>query len=313
MRMAYILTENKSYPEAIQKLNEVIRIEPESDRARFYLGALQEELKDYASALEHFAKIPVGSSYYGEAITHPAVLNNMLGNRAQSIAALREGISNKPDHEGLYPLLGHFLQEQRDSKGAKEAFEAGLARFPKSIPLLHGLADWRYHHGNDVPGAIALMKSILEIDRENKLALNFLAYTWAELGENLEAAEEMARRALRAAPQDGYILDTLGWVLFRAGRVAEAIPLLESALRSEPDEAVIAEHLGDAYYQSRMPEKARQMYLKAAENGRRSERMDQDDLAKIEQKLAATERQLRIEPGSPMSAEATERRPASNP
>jgi Flp pilus assembly protein TadD len=76
----------------------------------------------------------------------------------------------------------------------------------------------------------------------------------------------MARRALSLQPNDGYIMDTAGWVLFKKGAVGEAIRLLEAAYQLQPEESVIAEHLADAYYHSQMPEKAKKLYMRAVEH-----------------------------------------------
>ncbi len=95
--------------------------------------------------------------------------------------------------------------------------------------------------------------------------MNYLAYTYAELNRDLSAAEELSRRALEMQPNDGYILDTVGWVLFKKGKMEEAIRYLERAYREKSDEAVIAEHLGDAYFRYELWQKALRMYRKAAE------------------------------------------------
>src|SRR5687768_11017608 len=103
------------------------------------------------------------------------------------------------------------------------------------------------------------MQKVLDINPQHYQALNYLAYTWADSGERLKEAEEYAKRALAVKAEDAYVQDTMGWVLFKQGRVEEAIKTLEVAHRIKPDESIIAEHLGDAYYRAEMPEKAKQM------------------------------------------------------
>jgi tetratricopeptide (TPR) repeat protein len=82
---------------------------------------------------------------------------------------------------------------------------------------------------------------------------------------NLEEAESLARRALAQSPEDAYIMDTVGWILFKQGQLGQAIQYLEAAYRLKPDEAVIAEHLGDCYLRFQLAEKAQKMYRRAAE------------------------------------------------
>ncbi|NJL23824.1 MAG: tetratricopeptide repeat protein [Calothrix sp. SM1_5_4] len=109
-------------------------------------------------------------------------------------------------------------------------------------------------------GTIAEMNKVLELDKDHVQALNYLAYTYAEMGSNLEEAFEFANRALKLQPQDGYILDTLGWIHFKRGEIESAIKYLEAAFKIRPDEAIIAEHLGDAYLRHQMWQKAQTMY-----------------------------------------------------
>ena len=77
-------------------------------------------------------------------------------------------------------------------------------------------------------------------------ALNFIGYTYAERGLQLEEAERLVRKALELKPDNGFIMDSLGWVLYRRGSFEQAVQTLERALVLSPDEPVILEHLGDA-------------------------------------------------------------------
>jgi Flp pilus assembly protein TadD len=105
------------------------------------------------------------------------------------------------------------------------------------------------------------MQKVLELDPKNAAALNYIGYSWAERGENLEQAEELIQRALSLAPGDGYITDSLGWVYykmaemhFREARKDEALALLErarkhllQAVELTGGDPVVSEHLGDVH------------------------------------------------------------------
>ena len=82
---------------------------------------------------------------------------------------------------------------------------------------------------------------------DNAPALNYLGYTWAEQGIRLDEAESLILRALEISPNDGYYIDSLGWVYYQRGEYEEAIEQLERAMDLASDDATIAEHLGDAY------------------------------------------------------------------
>jgi tetratricopeptide (TPR) repeat protein len=90
------------------------------------------------------------------------------------------------------------------------------------------------------------MREALRLDPDHAEALNYIAYFHAERGENLEEALRMAKRAAQIQPE-GHIIDTLGWVYFRLGRLEEARQELERAVELLASDPVVLEHLGDTY------------------------------------------------------------------
>ena len=78
--------------------------------------------------------------------------------------------------------------------------------------------------------------------------LNYLGYSWVEQGLNLDRARAMLERAVELRPRDGWIIDSLGWVLFRLGDFEGAVLNLERAISLQPADPVVNEHLGDAYW-----------------------------------------------------------------
>ncbi len=96
--------------------------------------------------------------------------------------------------------------------------------------------------------ARSALGAALAIAPEEPLILNFLGYAKLERGEDLETAEIMIQAASELAPEDASITDSLGWAQFKRGRVTEAIGTLQRAAQSDPSQAEIHEHLGDALY-----------------------------------------------------------------
>jgi len=78
--------------------------------------------------------------------------------------------------------------------------------------------------------------------------LNYLGYSWVDQGLNLDKAIEMIRKAVSLRPNDGYIVDSLGWAYYRLGRYDDAVRELERAIELRPEDPVINDHLGDAYW-----------------------------------------------------------------
>ncbi|RMF15431.1 MAG: tetratricopeptide repeat protein [Candidatus Dadabacteria bacterium] len=95
--------------------------------------------------------------------------------------------------------------------------------------------------------ALAAMEEVLRRNPDHADALNFLGYSLAEEGRDLDRAFSLIQRALKLRPDAGYIMDSMGWVLFQQGKAEEAIDWLERAVEREGPDPVILEHLGDAY------------------------------------------------------------------
>ncbi|MCB0370051.1 MAG: tetratricopeptide repeat protein, partial [Bdellovibrionales bacterium] len=208
VKMALILIEEKIYDKAIAKLEEILREAPESDKIRFYLAAVYEEIRQDEKAVEHYRKIPVSSSFYGESVVHAGYLLKSLGKLDDALAVLKEGYENKKDIPQLYAMYATLLDDKKDYSNALEVLKNGIKKFPDNaqIYFYYGTI---YDHMGKKDKVIEIMKKVVELDPNHSQGLNYLAFTWVELNENLDEAEKLSRRAVELDPQDGYILDTL--------------------------------------------------------------------------------------------------------
>lgn len=89
------------------------------------------------------------------------------------------------------------------------------------------------------------MEKILQLKPDDASALNFMGYTLAQEGKDIQKAEELVRKALEIKPDDGYILDSLAWVLHKKGLDDEALEYLQKASAKVKGDPIVAEHLGD--------------------------------------------------------------------
>ena len=110
--------------------------------------------------------------------------------------------------------------------------------------------------------------------------MNYLGYAWAEQGIKLTKANELIVKAVKQRPRNGYIADSLGWVLYQSGDYKRAVPALERAVQLRPNDATINDHLGDAYWKVGRKLEARFQWDKA-----KSMKLDADHLESINQKL----------------------------
>jgi Tfp pilus assembly protein PilF len=122
------------------------------------------------------------------------------------------------------------------------------------------------------------MQKVIALDPENANALNYLGYTYADMGTNLDEAESLIRKALKYKPDDGYITDSLGWVLYKKGLFQEALIYLEKAVKLTADDPIILEHLGDVYLQIQDRENALKYYQESL-------RIKTEDTEKLKNKI----------------------------
>lgn len=273
LKMALILVEKKMYDRSVVKLKEILKEVPESDRARFYLAAIYEQTKQVDRAVAEYRRVPAESHYFKDSVIHGAYLLKNEKRIEESIAFVEEALKKKKDEPAFYSLYASLLNDGKKSEKAVSVLEEAKDKFPQNTQVLFYLGTI-YDSLGEKDLVISTMKSILERDPMHAQALNYVAYTFAEVGKNLEEAEGYARRAAALEPKDGYILDTLGWVLFKQGKISEAIKYLEAAHAVAPHVPVIAEHLGDVYVKQAMIEKAKKMYKRAMENETESAKVD---------------------------------------
>lgn len=288
VKVALLLMESKQYLRAVNKLNEILKIVPESDKIRFYLAAVFEELNDHDKALEHYRKIPTSSNFYMDSVTHAVYLLRQGKKTDEALELAKKAFTEKTDQAQAVALYASLLDEKSQYLEAESVLNQGLTHFPENVQLtfMLGTIFDRLGKKNDV---IATMKKVVTIDPNHVQGLNYIAFTYADLGKNLDEAERLARKALALDGDDGYIMDTLGWVMFKRGKVKESIPYLESAFKKQPTEAVIADHLGDAYKQHQLMEKAKKMYQKAVEL-----EIDLKKADEIRMKITSLEKQERL-------------------
>lgn len=262
LKLALSLIENKDYTSAIIKLETLLENNPGNEKLLFYLGSVNEEISKPLVAASYFKEIKPSSSLYSQAVAHRAYILKELSGVDASIELLDSIVAKNSDNEKLYLLRASFLDEQGDIDKALEAITQAKAKFKDSINIT-------YYHGalldksGDKTAAVEVLKGVLSKKDDHIQSLNHLAYIYAEMGINLAKAERMAFTALKLRPKDAHILDTIGYIYLKQGKLISAVRHLEIAHELLPAESIIAEHLADVYYKQRRHSQAKKMYLKA--------------------------------------------------
>ena len=235
---------------------------PNSDEIKFYLAQLYEERGEIDQAINLFKTIPPSSKLGPLAAARIAFILKKQGKIKEAIHYLQKAWDEDPNNKTLGLSLASFYSQLGQHQKEIQVLKSLLKKFPNDSEVL-----FNYVMALDKQGeqqkAIEYAKRILSIDPDNPYALNYLGYTYAEKGIKLDEAQKMIEKALEKMPQDGFILDSLGWVFYKKGLFDEAISTLKTALELSPNDPTITEHLADAYKASGKLHKAMLYYKKA--------------------------------------------------
>ncbi|MFN3304865.1 MAG: tetratricopeptide repeat protein, partial [Roseateles sp.] len=166
------------------------------------------------------------------------------------------------DVRALALAEAQLLREQRDYKGAFGVLKQATDRFKEDTDLLYEQAMMSEKLGR-FDEMEAQLRRVIELKPDHHHAYNALGYSLADRNTRLPEARQLIEQALKLAPGEPFIVDSLGWVEFRLGNLADAVRLLRQAHAGRPD-AEIAAHLGEALWASGEQDEARRVLLDAA-------------------------------------------------
>jgi tetratricopeptide (TPR) repeat protein len=251
--------EAKRYPEAVWMLNGMLKSAPRHSSLHYMAGIAFDGMEEDDKALVHMLKVRPDSRFYTNAVVHSAMIYHDQGKIDRAIALVREAIVHTPENIDYYLYLGSFYEELERFDEAVSALQIGLQKDDRN-GRLHFRLGVVYDKMGQKDKSIAAMKNVLALTPNDAEALNYLGYTYANMGINLDEAEILIQTALSIKPNDGYITDSLGWVYYKRGMYGQALEWLSKAVKLIPDDPVILEHLGDVYLKMDSKEKALNYY-----------------------------------------------------
>ena len=227
-------------------------LKPDFPALQILVADMLESLDRFEDANSVYASIDASSPLARQARLSIAVNLNRMDRFDEAAAELQSIAKDYPTDAEPLVDLGDILRGREQFDEAVEAYDQAFARIP-TLEARH----WRLLYARGIaleraklwPRAESDFLKALEFEPEQPFVLNYLGYSWVEQGLNLDKALDMIERAVELRPNDGYIVDSLGWVYYRLGRYEDSVDELERAVELRPEDPVINDHLGDAYWE----------------------------------------------------------------
>jgi len=251
--------------------------------ASLLIGDMMAQQGNLEAAIEAYDAVAPDSvwSYLAD-LRHARALHD-LEHGEQAFVLLEELAGAAPGRIDALVQLGDLRRHDESYADAEDAYSRAIARIGEprrehwTLFYARGIA---YERTKRWPEAEADFLKALELEPEQPFVLNYLGYSWVDMGMHLDRAQGMLHRAVELRPDDGYIVDSLGWVHFRLGEYEKAVESLERAVVLEPGDPVINDHLGDAYWRVGRQREARYQWQRVLTLD-----PEQDVIADVEQKL----------------------------
>jgi tetratricopeptide (TPR) repeat protein len=216
------------------------------------LGGLAEANDKPEKAIEWYRKVPEGSILRRIADLQLGLNLAGTGKTEEAREHLKAAIAADPRDTRAYLAYGSLLSDNKEYAEMAANYDKAvevIGPMPKrtdwSIFFQRGIA---YERLKKWDLAEPNFRKALALYPDQPQVLNYLGYSWVDMNINLAEGLEMIRKAVDLRPDDGYIVDSLGWAYYRLGRYDDAVSELERAVDLRASDATINDHLGDAYW-----------------------------------------------------------------
>jgi tetratricopeptide (TPR) repeat protein len=261
-RLAILLYYLDEFAEARTILERLAEMMPGDAGVQLYLGRTVAGEGDMDGAIDHFQQAIVLDDSLADGWVSLGIACLQKEDYEGAEAVLKRGVLKLPDEPRILHLLGVSHLRRERYLLAVGALEGALALAPDHIGIMRDLAH-SYERAGHFQKAVSLFQQVLSQQPDDHWAMNYLGYMLADAGIRLKQAEQLIEKALQLNPENGYYLDSMGWVYFRLGRFELAEEYLIRAIDELPDQAVMHDHLGDVYLQRGQLEKALGQWQKA--------------------------------------------------
>jgi tetratricopeptide (TPR) repeat protein len=269
---------------ALVYLQLALHLVPNHPLALLSLADLYESVKKPQMAIKVYERVPANSPLKRNAQIQLATDLDSADRSEEAIKILKNVTAEDPKDLEAIMALGNIERGRKKFADCAQTYSQGIDVLPPNNDKANsvyyyyrGICEERSKQWNK---AEADMRKALEMQPEQPHVLNYLGYSWIDQGINLDEGMKMIKRAVEQRPDDGYIVDSLGWAYYRIGNYEEAVKNLERAIDLKPEDPTINDHLGDAYWRVGRTLEAKFQWAHA-----RDLKPEPDDLPKIEAKI----------------------------
>ena len=252
---ALVAIENQQGDIARKELTFLLNRGQQAAEANYYLGQLADNENQRVQAINYYQAVGEGV-YYLPAQARASTLLAETGELEQAVDAIQRLRQTNPGRsEALWMIEINLLLEQGQQQQSAEAIEQALLQHPDNIQIRYARAMMMDSQGNTAE-AVQDLEQIVRDDADNAVALNALGYILIIRTERLFEARQLIGRALELEPENPAILDSMGWLLYREGKLQQALDYLSRAWTAFPDPEVAA-HYGEVLWMTGADEQAR--------------------------------------------------------
>ena len=269
---------------ALVYLQLALYLSPNHPMALLSLADLYESVKKPQMAIKVYERMPAGSPLRRNAQIQLAIDLDAAERSDEAIKILKNITADDPKDLEALMALGNVERGRKKFTDCAQSYSRGIDALPPTTDK----NTWVYYYYRGIceerskqwSKAEADMRKALELQPEQPHVLNYLGYSWIDQGINLDEGMKMIKRAVEQRPDDGYIVDSLGWAHYRIGNYDDAVKNLERAIDLKPEDPTINDHLGDAYWRVGRTLEAKFQWAHA-----RDLKPEPEDLPKIEAKI----------------------------
>ena len=237
---------------ALVYLQLALYLQPNHSLALLSLADLYESVKKPQMAIKVYERVPANSPLKHNAQIQLATNLDAADRSEEAIKILKDVTTETPKDIEAIMALGNIERGRKKFSDCATTYTQAIDALPASgdknswvTYYYRGICEERSKQWDK---AEADMRKALEMQPEQPHVLNYLGYSWIDQGTNLDEGMKMIKRAVDQRPDDGYIVDSLGWAYYRIGNYDEAVKYLERAIDLKPEDPTINDHLGDAYW-----------------------------------------------------------------